>query len=58
MIVEIRRNSSPEKVKALLRKTSRKKKSTGKKSTKSFFGKLPEIEDGLKYQKKLRNEWK
>ncbi len=24
----------------------------------SFFGKLPNIEDGLIYQKKVRNEWK
>ena len=24
---------------------------------KLFFGKLPKIEDGLQYQKKVRNEW-
>lgn len=28
------------------------------KSINSFFGKLPNIEDGLIYQKKVRNEWK
>jgi len=24
----------------------------------SFFGKLPQLEDGLKIQKRLRSEWK
>jgi hypothetical protein len=37
-------------------------KKAGKKNTKkallSFFGKLPHIEDGLKHQKNIRNEWK
>ena len=51
---------------ALIKNT---KKSKGKRSKpsavaktkqemlKSFFGKLPKIEDGLKYQKRVRNEW-
>ena len=28
------------------------------KKTTTFFGKLPGIEDGLNFQKKIRREWK
>lgn len=56
MVLEIKRNTSAEEVRSILRKAkSRRKK---KRSIASFFGKLPTIEDGLKYQKKIRNEWK
>jgi hypothetical protein len=43
---------------AKISKTVRKKR-TGKKkvSLHDFFGKLPHIEDGLKFQKKIRSEW-
>jgi hypothetical protein len=57
MVLVIKKNTSSEEVRAILRKSGskRKKKKTG---IKTFFGKLPMIEDGLKYQKKARNEWK
>jgi hypothetical protein len=57
MVLVIKKNTSTEEVRAILRKvrTKRAKKKAG---TESFFGKLPNIGDGLKYQKKIRNEWK
>jgi hypothetical protein len=56
MVVEIKRNTSAEEVRSILRKTRNGRGK--KKSLAAFFGKLPHIEDGLKYQKKIRNEWK
>ena len=55
MVLVIAKNTSVDKVKSILRRTRKKK---AKKNVSSFFGKLPSIGDGLKYQKKLRNEWK
>lgn len=55
MIIEIPKGASEKKVRAILSKTESKTKN---KSLESFFGKLPNIEDGLKFQKKVRNEWK
>ncbi len=57
MVLVIKKNTSTEEVRAILRK-ARAKRTTKKASVKSFFGKLPNIEDGLTYQKKARNEWK
>ena len=56
MIIEIPKGASEKKVKSILQKKSRKRNS--KKTVASFFGKLPDIEDGLKFQKKVRSEWK
>jgi hypothetical protein len=56
MIIEIPKGASEKKVKSILRQKAAKKNS--KKSLVSFFGKLPGIEDGLKFQKKVRSEWK
>jgi hypothetical protein len=50
MIIEILKGASEKKVKNIL-KQKRGKRST-KKTLVSFFGKLPNIEDGLKFQKK------
>jgi hypothetical protein len=57
MVLVIKKNTSTDEVRAILRKarTKRARKKTG---IESFFGKLPKIEDGLQYQKKARNEWK
>ncbi|MBI1780183.1 MAG: hypothetical protein HYR66_02285 [Sphingobacteriales bacterium] len=33
-------------------------KASADKKVAAFFGKLPNIEDGLTYQKKVRSEWK
>jgi len=56
MVLVIKKNTTAEEVRSILRKSrsSRRKKS----NIASFFGKLPGIEDGLKYQKRVRNEWK
>lgn len=53
MVTEIAKNTSQEKIRTIISK-KRKKKIT----VDSFFGKLPKLEDGLKSQKKLRDEWK
>ncbi len=57
MVLVIKKNTSMEEVRAILRRT-RTKKGRKKAGVEAFFGKLPNIEDGLKYQKKARNEWK
>jgi hypothetical protein len=57
MVLVIKKNTSTDEVRAILRKV-RAKRTTKKASGKYFFGKLPNIEDGLTYQKKARNEWK
>ncbi|MEO6547612.1 MAG: hypothetical protein ABIN94_06415 [Ferruginibacter sp.] len=56
MIIEIAKNTPEKEIKKIL-KEIRGKKISGK-SLSSFFGKLPGIEDGVRYQKKLRNDWK
>ncbi len=55
MIIEIPKGTSANKVRSIL---SKKSKNTSVKKLDAFFGKLPNIEDGLKFQKKVRNEWK
>ena len=55
MIIEIPKGTNPKKIKNILLK----RKSLNKKiKLMDFFGKIPGIEDGLKFQKKVRNEWK
>jgi hypothetical protein len=49
-------------IKNNLKTRNKKKAAPGSPKTKQemlkvFFGKLPKIEDGLTYQKKVRNEW-
>jgi hypothetical protein len=49
-------------IKKNLKIRKKKKAASGAPKTKqemlkTFFGKLPKIEDGLSYQKKIRNEW-
>jgi len=56
MIIEIPKNTPEKKIRKILKEMQGKK--LPKKSLNSFFGKLPDIEDGLTYQKKVRNEWK
>jgi len=55
MVIEIPKGTSPEKIKGLLKKRTGRRAKT---SIDAFFGKLPKIEDGLTYQKKVRSEWK
>jgi hypothetical protein len=56
MIIEIPKGTSEKKVRTILKK--RKKRGAPAKTMDAFFGKLPDIEDGLKFQKKVRNEWR
>lgn len=56
MVIEIPKNTPARKIKKILKGLEVKK--TASKSLNAFFGKLPGIEDGLVYQKKVRNEWK
>jgi hypothetical protein len=56
MVLVMKRSLKENEVKEMLRK--RRFKRSKKKTLASFFGKLPKIEDGLKYQKRVRNEWK
>ncbi len=56
MIIEIPKGTSEKKVKSILQQKIMKKKV--KKSIATFFGKLPYIEEGLKFQKTVRSEWK
>ena len=54
MVIEIKKDTPPEEVKRLLDKI--KPESKKKVTLSDFFGKLPNIGDGLAYQKKVRNE--
>jgi hypothetical protein len=54
MIIEIPKGTPEKKVREILKKKKVKKNPV----VDSFFGKLPQLEDGLKIQKRLRSEWK
>ena len=56
MITEIPKGTSERKVKEILKKRAKRK--APKKGLDAFFGKLPNIEDGLTFQKRVRSEWK
>ncbi len=56
MIIEIPKGTSEKKVKSILHQKVGKR--NPKKTIDAFFGKLPDIVDGLKFQKKVRREWK
>ena len=56
MVIEIPKGTPEKMVRTILKKRKRRKATT--KAVDSFFGKLPTIEDGLKFQKKVRNEWR
>ncbi|MEP7142850.1 MAG: hypothetical protein ABI707_08270 [Ferruginibacter sp.] len=56
MIIEIPKNTTEKKQSAFSKGNELKKTALAKFN--SFFGKLPLIEDGLIYQKKVRNEWR
>ena len=56
MVIEINKNTSPEEVIKILDKL-KKNSNKPKKNISEFFGKIPDIEDGLVFQKKVRNEW-
>ncbi len=53
MVIEIPKGTSERKVKAILKKRGKRK--SIKKTLDAFFGKLPDIEDGLILQRKIRS---
>lgn len=55
MVTEIPKGTTDKKIKNILKK--RGGKNLSDKSISAFFGKLPKIEDGLTFQKKVRSEW-
>ena len=56
MVIEIPKGTPEKKIKSILKKRVTRK--SAKKTISAFFGKLPDIEDGLTFQKKVRSEWK
>ncbi len=54
MVIEIKKDTPPEEVKRILEQI--KSECKKKVALSDFFGKLPNIGDGLAYQKKVRNE--
>ena len=56
MVIEIPKGTPEKKIISILKKRVNRK--SRKKTLDAFFGKLPTIEDGLTFQKKVRNEWK
>ncbi len=54
MIISLDKDTSKKKK---IKPISKKVKATSIKKIESFFGKLPNIENGLKFQKAVRNEW-
>ncbi len=55
MVIEIKRDTPPEEVEKILDKIRTATKP--KRDISEFFGKIPDIEDGLVFQKRIRNEW-
>ena len=53
MIIEIPKGTSEKKIKEILKQIGKKK--TARKNLDDFFGSLPDIEDGLKFQKRIRS---
>lgn len=57
MSVIINKNDSNEAIRKALRKV-KDKKSRKKIALEKYFGKIPFDENGLTFQKRVRNEWK
>ena len=56
MITEIPKGTPEREIKNILKRRSNRRVTNN--SIAAFFGKLPGIEDGLTFQKKVRREWK
>ncbi len=55
MVIVVNKETKEKEIKDALRKIDRQSK---KSKLSDFFGALPDVfGDGLKYQKKIRNEW-
>jgi hypothetical protein len=58
-IVRISKHITPQDARKALDKLSKKSSKIKTKTLADFYGKMPNIyEDGLAYQKKLRDEWR
>ena len=57
MIIEISDKVTTENLKDSLERFRKNKSKRKKPNLTEFFGVLPDIGDGLVYQKKMRNEW-
>ena len=57
MIIEISDKVTSENLKDSLERFRKNKSKRKKPNLTEFFGVLPDIGDGLVYQKKMRNEW-
>ncbi len=55
MVIEIKKNTSPEEVKKIL-DTLNKNNKKPEKDISDFFGKIPDMEDGLSFLRKVRNK--
>ena len=55
VIAHIPKNATPKQIEEAMKKIARRKR---KKDVSKHFGALKRGIDGLKYQKKLRGEWK
>jgi len=57
MVYKYDRAMTKEGLTALLERIKSNRAKTGKQNFMEFFGALPDIGDGLEYQKNARNEW-
>ncbi len=58
IIVKVNRKTKPGAVQKALKKLAKKNIKADRKTIADFYGALPKVYgDGLKFQKKLRDEW-
>ncbi|GHT15538.1 hypothetical protein AGMMS4956_15730 [Bacteroidia bacterium] len=57
MVIEIDRTATPTSLKHLLNQIRETRAQRKKPNLTEFFGALPDIGDGLEFQKKVRDEW-
>jgi hypothetical protein len=57
MIIKIDKTTKEQELQNWTNKVRNKRIQNQKSSLEKFFGALPDIGDGLKFQKKARNEW-
>jgi 16S rRNA A1518/A1519 N6-dimethyltransferase RsmA/KsgA/DIM1 with predicted DNA glycosylase/AP lyase activity len=57
MVIEIDKTVTPDQLKQLLETMKSARAKTARNNFSEFFGALPHIEDGLKFQKTMRSEW-
>jgi hypothetical protein len=58
MVIKIDKTTTEEGLKTSLERITKDRAKRKKPNLAEFFGILPDIGDGLEFQKKVRNEWK